>query len=61
MSCQTNFPFIYQKIVDLEKVLAEEANKLTTCRGQQAFDNAHSILSDVVAEYVRTAEKAELS
>jgi len=53
------FNIIYQRISDLEKLLAETANQLTTIQGQQALDNAHSILSDVVTEYVRTAEKIE--
>jgi hypothetical protein len=53
------FNFIYQKIQELERLLAETANQLTTCKGQIALDNAHNILSDVVTEYVRTAEKAE--
>jgi hypothetical protein len=55
----TNFPLIKQQIQTLEATLAKESRTLTTQWAKTAFDNAHTILSDEVAEYIRTAEKAE--
>jgi hypothetical protein len=55
----TNFKRIHKGIQTLEALIAEESRSLKTEHGKQAIDYAHSTLSDVVAEWVRTAEKAE--
>jgi hypothetical protein len=54
-----NFPVLYQRIQELEALIAAVGNKLSNSRARQAIDYASTYLSDNVAEWIRTAEKRE--